>query len=81
MAVNSLDRKKLDKIKKQKAQEFKDQIKKFEKRNATFNDEQEKKSEVIDLYQNMSATQKAAFEKELELKKIRDNYSLYLKYF
>ena len=81
MAVNSLNRKNLEQAKKKSAKKFKEQLKKFnEQPSSSFRSEEEKKDNVLDLYNKMSPTQKAALEKELEKKKIRDNYSLYLKY-
>ena len=67
--------------KKKKARKFKEQLKKFqEKPSESFDNEEKKKDNVLDLYQKMSAKERAAFDKELEKKKIRDNYALYLKY-
>ena len=81
MAVNSVKRKQFEKYKKKKAQEFKEQVKKFEEKpSSSFRVEEEKKDNVLDLYQKMSPSEKAAFNKELERKKVRDNYALYLKY-
>ena len=79
--VNSLKRKQLEEIKKKKAKEFKEQLKKFqEKPTSSFKNEEEKKDNVFDLYQRMSQKERDAFDKELQKKKIRDNYALYLKY-
>ncbi|MBQ2636998.1 MAG: phage terminase large subunit [Methanobrevibacter sp.] len=81
MAVNSLNRKKIDEKKKENGKKFKEQLKKFQaKTDTTFQSEQEKKENVLDIYQNLSPQQKAVFDKEIEKKKIRDNYALYLKY-
>jgi len=80
MAVNSFNRKNIDKVKKEKAKKFKEQLKKFnEMPSESFKAEEEKKDNVLELYQNMSAKEKAIFDKELEKKKIRDNYALYIK--
>lgn len=80
MAVNSLNRKKFDQVEKKKKQEFKEQLKKFKDQgNSSFKSEEVKKDNVVELYKKMSPQEKAAFEKELDNKKIRDNYSLYLK--
>ena len=81
MPVNSVNRKKLDKEHAKKAQKFKDEVKKFEERpTSNFNNEDKKKEDIVEIYKNMSAKEKAAFDKELEKKKIRDNYAMYLKY-
>lgn len=81
MAVNSLKRKNFEKVKKARGKKFKEQLKKFnEEPSDTFLGEETKKENVLDLYQNMSPSEKAAFNKEIEKKKIRDNYALYLKY-
>ena len=81
MPVNSLNRKKLESAKKKKAKKFKEEIKKFkEQPSSSFRSEEEKKDNILELYQNMSPSQKALFDKELEKKKIRDNYALYLKH-
>ena len=70
MAVNSLNRNKLEEAKKKKAQEFKEQLKKFkEQPSSSFRSEEEKKDNVLDLYTKMSPSQKAALEKELEKEK------------
>ena len=81
MAVNSLNRKNFEKVKKTRGKKFKEQLKKFsEQPSDTFISEEEKKNNVLDIYQQMSPSEKAAFDKEIEKKKIRDNYALYLKY-
>lgn len=81
MAVNSIKRSKLDKAHKEKVEKIKEQVKMFEERpNSSFNSEERKKDNVLEIYQNMSQKEKEAFDKELEKKKIRDNYALYLKY-
>ena len=81
MAVNSIKRKSFDKVKRQKAKAFKEQVDKFhERQTQSFDNEEKVKENVLELYQKMSPREKAAFDKELEKKKIRDNYSLYLKY-
>lgn len=81
MAVNSLNRKNFEKVKKSRGKKFKEQLKKFnEQPSDTFLSEEEKKNDVLDIYQKMSPNEKAAFDKEIEKKKIRDNYALYLKY-
>ena len=81
MAVNSLNRKKIDAKRKENGKKFKEQLKKFQQKpQDTFIGEQENQENVLDLYQNLSPSQKAAFDKEIEKKKIRDNYALYLKY-
>ena len=78
--VNNLKRSNFDKVKKANAKKFKEQVKKFkEKPSERFDNEIEKKDNVLELYQNMSPTQKALFDKELENKKIRDSYALYLR--
>ena len=81
MSVNSL-KKSIDKEKKKKAKEFKEQVKKFKEQKSTndFHNEQEHDNEIFDLYKKMSPSQRAAFDRELEKKKIRDNYALYLKH-
>lgn len=81
MSVNSL-KKSIEKEKKRKAKEFKEQVKKFnERKNSNdFHNEQEHDNEIFELYKNMSSAQRAAFDRELEKKKIRDNYALYLKH-
>ena len=81
MAVNSVNRKKIDDTKRKKAQEFKEQLKKFqEKPTENLVGDSGKKENVLDFYQNMSPNERAIFDKELEKKKIRDNYAMYLKY-
>ena len=81
MAVNSINRKAFEKAKKEKAEKFKKQLKKFqEKPSESYKASEEKKDNVLELYQNMSQKERDAFNKELEKKKIRDNYYLYLKY-
>ena len=79
--VNSVNRKELDKIRKEKSKKFKEQLKKFQKNPSdNFGNEQKTKDDVLELYKNMSPTEKAMFDKELEHKKIRDNYALYIKH-
>ena len=74
MAVNSLNRKNFEKVKKTSGKKFKEQLKKFsEQPSDTFVSEEEKKNNVLDIYQQMSPSEKAAFNKEIEKKKIRDN--------
>ena len=78
--VNSINRKKLEQERKARANKLKEQVKKFkEQPSQRFDSEIEKKDDVINLYQSMSPTQKALFDKELENKKIRENYALYLR--
>ena len=81
MSVNSL-KKSIDKEKQRKAKEFKEQVKKFKERKSTddFRNEQEHDNEIFELYKNMSASQRAAFDRELEKKKIRESYPLFLKH-
>lgn len=81
MAVNSLNRKNFEKAKRANARKWKKQLEKFtEKPSESFDSDEKKKDNILELYQNMSPSEKAAFDKELERKKIRDNYALYLKY-
>ena len=81
MAVNSLKRSELEKKKKANAKMFKEEIKKMKSATSTaFNDEEKKKDNVLDIYKNMSPSQKALFDKELEKKKLRDNYALFVRY-
>ena len=81
MPINSLNRKKLELAKKKNAQKFKEQVKKFkEQPSSSFKVEEEKKDNVLELYQNMSPKEKEIFNRELEKRKIRDNYALYIKY-
>ena len=71
MAVNSLNRAKLEEERKKRAKKFKEEVKRFhEKSSPSLQVEQERKDNVVEIYQNMSPSQKAAFEKELEKKKI-----------
>ena len=63
-----------------KKQEFKEQIKQFEKPIETQVAENEHQENALDFYSKLTPSQKRAFEKELELKKIRDSYVNYLKY-
>ena len=79
MAVNSINRKALDRAKKNKAKKFKEELKRFGQQPTSKKQEEEKKDDILDFYSNLSPEQKKAFNKELELKKLRDNYSLYLK--
>ena len=80
MAVNSINRKHFDKVKRERAKKFKEEVKKFkEQPSERFDSEVEKKDNVLELYQNMSPIQKAIFDKEIENKGIRDHYHLYLK--
>ena len=80
MAVNSINRKHFDKVKRERAKKFKEEVKKFkEQPSERFDSEVEKKDNVLELYQNMSPSQKAIFDKEIENKGIRDHYHLYLK--
>ena len=79
--VNSIKRSEIEKARKKSATKWKEQLKKFrEKPKDNFKFEEEKKDDVLELYQNMSPQEKALFDKELERKKIRDNYALYLKH-
>lgn len=78
--VNSIKRSNFDKVKKENARKFKEQVKKFkEKPSERFDSEIEKQDNILDLYSNLSPTEKALFDKELANKKIRDNYALYIK--
>lgn len=81
MSVNSL-KKDIDREKKKRAKKLKEQVKKFNESKSTneFVSEQEHDNDILELYQKMSPQQKAAFNAELEKKKIRDNYATYLKY-
>ena len=54
MAVNSLNRKNFEKVKKSRGKKFKEQLKKFnEQPSDTFLGEEEKKNDVLDIYQKM----------------------------
>ena len=69
MPVNSIKRKQFEKVKKEKARKFREQVEKFNaKPSSSFRNEEEKKDNVLDLYQRMSPSEKAAFDKELEEK-------------
>ena len=68
------------KTSKKKAQEFKEQIKNFQKPIETAKDENEHQENALDFYSKLNPAQKRAFEKQLELKKVRDSYINYLKY-
>lgn len=81
MPVNSINRKKVQELRKKKSQEFKEEIKKFRNQEPKpIIKEVERKDDIIELYSKMSQREKAAFDKELENKKLRDNYALYLRY-
>ena len=79
MAINSIDKKALERAKKNKAKKFKEELKRFNEKPSSKEQEQEKDENILDFYSNLSPEQKKAFNKELELKKLRDNYSFYLK--
>ena len=80
MAVNSLNRKSFNKVEKDNKKKWKKRLEQFkEKPSQSFRVEEQKQDNVLELYNKMSPSQKALFDKELENKKIRDNYALYLK--
>ena len=80
MAVNSLNRKKFKEQEKKTKSKFKEQLKKFQEQpSQSFRVDEQKQDNVLELYNKMSPSQKALFDKELANKKIRDNYALYLK--
>ena len=66
MAVNSINRKALDRAKKNKAKKFKEQLKRFNEKPSSKEQEQEKNESILDFYSNLSPEQKKAFNKELE---------------
>ena len=79
--VNSTRKQEFEKEKRKRAKKFKEQIKKFnEKPSERFDNEIEKKDNVLELYQKMSPKERAVFDKELENKKLRDNYASYIKH-
>ena len=81
MPVNSVNRKKIDEVRKKKAKEFKEEYKKMTSQQPQVQKvEVERKEDIVDLYSKMSQREKDAFDKELANKKLRDNYALYLKH-
>jgi len=79
--INGIDQDKLNKIRKKKALKQAEEIKKLKEKNAqSVQSEHEHKENVLDIYNNLSAEEKAVFKNELEKKKIRESYINYLKY-
>ena len=71
---------KIKETRKQKVARFKEELKEFNKPVENAHVENERKENAIDFYSNLTPSQKRVFEKQLELKKVRDNYINYLKY-
>lgn len=65
----------------EKKKKIKEQVAQFEKKQVNNVEEEfEKKVDAVDFYSNLSESQKKAFNRELDLQKIRNNYALYLKH-
>ena len=83
MASNSVSRKQLNRAIAKKKNAFKRELESIENPRTTAqnqNVELAKKENIADFYKKLTPLQRKALEKELELKKVRDNYALYLKY-
>ena len=83
MASNSISRKQLNRAIAKKKNAFKRELESIENPQTTAqnqNIELAKKENIADFYKKLTPLQRKALEKELELKKVRDNYALYLKY-
>ena len=80
--MTKTNKKKLDKIALEKKERFKQELKKFEKKEEPkdLKEDTEQRLNALEYYNNLSEEQKVAFSKELEKKKIRDSYIKYLKY-
>lgn len=78
--LNGVDKEALKEQRKLKAQETRDKIKQLQTPSVSIKQDQEHKESAFDYYSKLTDSQKKAFEKQLELKKIRDSYVNYLKY-
>lgn len=79
--INGIDRENLEEVRKQKAIKQEKELKKLRaKVKNTFKDEQEHKTDVLSVYNNLSEEEKILVHNELEMRKIRGSYVKYLKY-
>lgn len=81
MTINSKKKENINKVSQKNRERFKEQLKLIQSQPSnSFNSEEKKKDDIVELYKKMSPKEKEAFDRELEKKQIRDNYALYLKY-
>ncbi len=82
--ANQINRKKVNKEVYKRKLAFANQLKKLEENKDkvadNIYDEQDKQENIVDIYANLSQSQKEQLQKEIKFKKIRDSYALYLKY-
>lgn len=65
-----------------KAREFKKQVKKFDQQHSSnaFVQEQKHNEDIFEMVKNMSPTQRQAFKKDLERKRLRESYADYMRH-
>ena len=71
---------KVSKAELERRKKVEEEIRRLEKKPQNVVQEQEQEFNGLDFYNNLNETQKLAFQKEIEKKKIRDSYIRYLKY-
>ena len=83
MASNGLNRKNVDKELIKRKNSFKKQLAEFKKPSVSLETQDcglKHTDSVAEFYKNLTPEQKKQFHRQLEFKKIRDNYALYVKY-
>ena len=70
----------IDKAKKEKITKIREEADKLSKKPKNIVEEKESVFDGVEFYNNLSPSQKKVFEREIQKKKIRDNYIQYLKY-
>lgn len=70
----------IDKTKKERITKIREEADKLSKKPKNIVEEKESVFDGVEFYNNLSPSQKKVFEREIQKKKIRDNYIQYLKY-
>ena len=72
----------INKAKKKQKASIREQLKKFDKQHSSnaFVNEQKHDEDILEMYSKLSPTQRAQFDKELEYKKLRENFASYVKH-
>ena len=81
--ANQINRKKVEKTAKARREYFAKQMNKISQDNApatSIFEEQRQKNNVLEMYSKMSQSERDAFDKQVQYKKLRENYAAYLKY-
>lgn len=81
MATKTL-KKEIDKARLEQRKKLERQLKKFDEKHSSnaFINEQKHDEDILEMYAKLSPSQRAQFNKELEYKKIRENFASYVKY-